>query len=282
MIRIFNITLLPFLALLCCLQLVALSGTAQTPGSPNDLDKNYVPDKNSIFNSAGGKYKNTSTYSPLVVNFHNIVVFNPVLLIQNIAALQFEHRLSNWIGVQGGLGLVFGPDRFNMANYSITGNFINGNSPTDLGPDKMITSNNFTGKSFYFSLAARFYFIRHYYDDLYKTRYLETGVRSYSNSFRLDAVAMSITGNSDVTLKNSVYYLAWGRYMETPGKRVVTVHHLFIGAGLMNTSYDVFMPSSVYNPASGYAITTYTKNGNRANQLYPTVLFGYEFGIAFK
>src|ERR1700739_2237930 len=85
----------------------AVLSAQNAPGLPNDQDKNYVPDKTSIFNAEGKT--GTKEYSS-ASDIHDLIEFNPFMFARSIFALQYEHKFGEMFGLQGGLGFCFGKD----------------------------------------------------------------------------------------------------------------------------------------------------------------------------
>jgi hypothetical protein len=250
----------------------------QKGGAPNDLDKNYVPDKNSVLNSKGNADKSSRAF-----DCKNIIEFTPGLLIRNIFAVQYEHKFNDYLSLQGGLGLVYGKDMLQAALNPADDFLGNTNSTVKLGDllSKGITVN----KTAYLSAAVRVYTngggYYGYYDG---SGYFEVGFRHYSNSLQISGNPTAgnggqIVNDPIVDIKSNIYYLNYGFHLETDGK-LPTTHNFFLGFGIRSTSYNSFESQ---NTNSNYSNSVNVMSATaRESILTPTVLFGYELGFGLR
>jgi hypothetical protein len=263
---------------------------AQNSGPPNDLDKNFVPDKNSIFNSAPGSNtsKSGSKGSSITGDYHNVLEINPGFLLRNMFVVGYERKLSSVISLQGGLGYVFGKDAIQQSlNLATDFSGNSGGQTSSVSFGNILSQGVFNGPNICWNVAIRFYFegggfYNYYsYNDFGGSRFLELGVKGYGNSLVLNNSSTSsvlLDKMSNDYLYTTVYYLNWGYHLETSGK-LITTHHIYFGAGVRTTSYDAFQ--QIPNPTYSYPVTN-TLSGQRQSVLYPVVQIGYELGFAFK
>ena len=259
------------------LTLPAQYSFAQKNGPPNELDKNFVPDKNSVFNtkSPGGREYVRSG------EIHNIIEFHPGYLVRNIFALQYERRLNDILGVQGGLGVCYGKDYFQMV-MSPEGDFFGSSTVSSVKLNDILSKGNTLNPNAFLNFALRVYTSGYYYGNYDGQGYIELGFRTYKNTIAFDA--SSIAGNGGImvggpeVVKNMIYYINYGYHLESDGK-IPTTHNFYFGFGLRRTSYSGFTS----NQTSGsYTTTVNTMNSSIQNVIYPIVQVGYELGFGFK
>jgi hypothetical protein len=277
-----------------------LSGSvclSQNTGTPNDLDKNYIPEKSSILNEGGtGSKSRDGRNAP---DYHNVIEFTPGLLIRNIFALQYERKITESFSVQAALGAVYGIDRIQKIE-SPDKSFFNssgsvGNASTvNLG--SMLNQSVFTGPNVYLGFALRLYYegSNRYngnywgsrgrdYDNTESRRYLEAGLRYFGNTVQISnnfsGGDVNIEGTPVINIRSVFYFINWGYHFETDGK-IATTHNIFFGFGLRNSSYDVFKTDLNRRSSNGGNLETIT--ASRESILLPTFQFGYEFGLGFK
>ena len=267
-------------ALLLCLVSGILSAQ-ETPGTPNELDKLFVPDKNSIFNSSGKTGDDNSNPS---IDVKNVISFNPIMLPRGIAAFYYQRRLNDQISLQGGLGSCFNKDRILSFVSGITDDFANNNSNTQstLLLNRIMQSADFSSTSLFASFSLRLNWTSYYWD---YTPYFEINTRYYSNKLKLSQLsdggsAEQIEGTPDVTIKNICFNLIYGFQYLTEGK-IKTSHDFYFGMGMRSTSYDKFSSSTVQTPGNYSSYTLYTETSARATSFAPSFIMGYAFGIGF-
>ncbi len=254
------------------------------PGLPNDQDKNYVPDKTSIFNSDGknGTKERTSNNSEI----HDLIELNPFMLARNIFALQYEHKFGDMFGVQGGLGYCYGKDYMQTIIPTWEDN-----GGSNIDDATLLTKGVYKGSSLYLSLAARLYFNSYNrYSGDENTGYLEMGIRHYKNSMLMsDSTAITtgggqggyIHGAPTADIVTNLYYLNYGYHFATDGK-IRTTHHFYFGFGIRNSTYNQFDSYQAYNNSSGNSSTYYVMTPVTKTSVNFVVQCGYELGIAFR
>lgn len=285
-VRVFS-----FAVILTCCLMAGVRTTAQNSGPPNDLDKNYVPDKASLFNESNPG--NVSGKSGAPVDYHNVIEWTPGLIFRNIFALHYERKLTRFFSVQGALGAVFGKDRMQQIENP-TGDFFSGtNSQTgsSVPLGTMLSQGTFVGPNVFLGVAARLYFsgwsnYASRYENYSENRiYIDFGIRHYGNTITVSSTpnnsgGAEISGTPTVNIRSTMYYLNWGYHLETEGK-IVTTHNFFMGVGLRNSSYEAFKSTNVTG-AYGNTTTINSVTTTRESITLPTIHFGYELGFGFK
>ncbi|MFI5150560.1 MAG: hypothetical protein ACHQRM_12555 [Bacteroidia bacterium] len=275
--------------LISCAFFFALSGItrAQNPaGVPNDQDKNFVPDKNSIFN-AEGKTGSKESHAA-VQEIHEVIEMNPFLFVRNIFALQYEHKFFEMLGVQGGLGVCYGKDYM----QTFAGDVFSGSSSTGVDDKTILNKGTFKGPNLYLSAAVRLYFntySRYTYEE--RTGYLEMGVRHYKNSMLISDTTSIVSGGGQggiirgkptADVVTNLFYMNYGYHFATEGK-IRTTHKFYFGFGLRNSKWDSFDSYQGYNPGTYNNQTYYVKNPTVTKTSMNFIAqFGYELGISYK
>ncbi len=292
-----------------CFMFGSLCGLAQEAGSPNVLDKDFVPDSSSVFNT--NNPANGFINGPV---YHNVIEFTPGLLFRNIFALQYERQVLEGFSLQGSLGMVYGVDRWQQIENpgkgfmsTFFGGSATGGSTVTLG--NMLNQGKSNANTAYLGFAVRWYYTgfgflksRGYVSDdgYYYTYheaneywnsslggdnsvYMDFGVRYFANSLAVSNSLSSdgalIQGVPTVQIKSTFYFLNWGYHYETKGK-IPTTHNIFIGVGLRYTSYDLFIADPSQQTVSGPVIYN-SITSSREHILRPTFQAGYEFGLGF-
>lgn len=251
----------------------------QTPGSPNALDNQFVPDKNSVFNSEGnaGDGKDDDSYSDI----NNIVKFNIGLLARSIAAFQYERRISDQITLEAGLGTCFNRDFVLSVSSEIFGI---GRSNNEIGAYELMTNSNFGGNSLYSSFSFRLRYDSYYWES---EPYFEINTRLYSNKFDMTPIVEEynspnytsavLVGTPDVTVRNTCINLIYGIQLVTDGK-IATTHDFYTGFGMRSLSFNKVIRD---NDVNNTGIYTYTNTSEKIKAMGFSFVCGYAFGFGF-
>lgn len=265
--------ILIFTLLFCSFSLLLKAQVAQ-PGLPNDLDRMFVPEKSSIFNSDGKNDEGSSSNSS--VDVKHIIKLNITMLPRSIAAFYYERRLNDQISLEGGLGISFDKDRIMGAVSSISDDFSGNYSSIKLS--EMMEYGVSNGKGFFASFSFRVGWDSYY--DWNVIPYFEMNTRYYANKMKIGAMNYGvINGSSNVEIRNICYNLVYGVEFLTEGK-IQTAHDFYFGFGLRTTSFDKFT-STETNTGSGYSQPLHTNTGQRTKAYAPMFIMGYAFGIGF-
>ncbi len=264
------------LSLLCIISSSILA--QETPGPPNALDNQFVPDKNSVFNSdsKANEGKSDDSYSDI----NNMIKFNIGLLARSIAAFQYERRISDQITLEAGLGTCFNRDFVLSAGSEIFGLRRNTN---EIGVSELMTNSNFGGKSLYSSFSFRLRYDSYYWES---EPYFEINTRYYSNKFDITPIyteyssatnASVLVGTPDVTVRNTCINLIYGVQFITEGK-IATTHDFYTGFGMKSLSYNKVTRDYDSNNTGNY---TYTNTSERLKAMGFSFVCGYAFGFGF-
>jgi hypothetical protein len=252
--------------------------SGQKGGAPNDLDKNYIPDKNSVLNAKGSVDKSDRGF-----DCKNIIEFTPGLLIRNIFAVQYEHKFNEYLSLQGGLGFVYGKDLLQSVINS-NGDFF-GNSSSTIKLGELLDKGTTLNKTAYLSAAIRVYTgTGGYYGYYDGSGFFEMGIRHYSNNLQISnknssGSSAQFLNDPVVDIISNIYYLSYGGHLETDGK-LPTTHNFYLGFGIRTTSYNSFTTQG-YNSYNSNAVNVMSAT-DRSNFLNPMVLFGYELGFGIR
>lgn len=250
----------------------------QTPGPPNELDNQFVPDKNSVFNSEGttGDGKDNSDYS----ENKNIIKFNIGLLARSIASFQYERRISDQITLEGGLGMCYNRDFILSFSSELFG--LN-NKSNEIGLYELMTNSDFGGKTLYSSLSFKLRYDSYYWDS---EPYFELNTRLYSNKFDMTPIVneyatsyngATLVGTPDITVRNTCVNIIYGVQYVTGGK-ISTTHDFYSGFGMRNISYNKVTRDYDSNYSNNYI---YTNTSEKLKGVGFSFVCGYAFGIEF-
>lgn len=265
---------LKIVALFLCL-LPGILRAQEIPGTPNELDNQFVPDKNSIFNSESKTGTNNSTPASDIIN---IIKFNATMLPRGIVSFFYQRILTEQISIQSGLGASFNKDRILSFVSGVSEEF--SNNPSTVGLNKIMQFGEFNGASLFASLSMRLSW-ESYYGDF--TPYFEINSRYYSNKLRLTKLNEYnsfelLDGTPEVIIRNTSFNLIYGVQYLTEGQ-IRTSHEYYLGVGMRNTSFNAFTSSEVQMSNNNY--TLYTKTAARSKTFAPSFIIGYVFGIGF-
>jgi hypothetical protein len=265
-----------------------------TPGLPNELDKMFVPDKNSIFYSGPGAASSGNSSSPIEIK--NTITFNPTLLIRRSVGLFYEHWFSEKFSVKGGLGFCYNVDRIQAITYSmgIAQQAFSPARSSTVSIAKIMEDGVFEGPRLYSSVSLRLHWDSFFGGDW--NPFLEANSQQHSNTLKMpsenvnyynyyDHSGLIIVNEPVVHVRTFSLNLIYGSQFVTSGK-VKTTHEFFFGMGLKNASYEVFRSSSqtLKDPeliGDPIKIQVQEKTLERENILIPSLLMGYVFGFGF-
>jgi hypothetical protein len=249
----------------------ALANSQEVPGPPNDLDKNYIPGKNSIFGADANKSSND--YSPSI---SNAVMFNPCLLLRGVAGFFYQHSLSDQVGMQLGLGFSFNKDMIMSYGSEFGEAFSDPKSAISMY--SMVVYGRYSGPGLFLSGGFRFSWDSYY--SLDRKPYFEVNGRFITNQFVLSGTANesdfggAVSGTPKVSMKHTSFNLIYGVEYNTSGK-IKTVHDFYFGVGLRSSSYNIF------EAQQGYNYTTFVMTSRRESIIAPYLMAGYAFGLGF-
>ncbi len=259
------------------------AGKKQTekPAQANSLDDKFTPDKNSIYNAKNSAGDNGSGSE----DCSNIVKFNPTLLIRKTAAVFYERRLGEVVGLQGGLGLCYGVDPV-QALLSGEGEMVlNFGDRSAVSYSTLLSQGKSSGIGLFLSLSSRFHYSSWYFNS--NNSYIELNYRFNSNPLNLNAYANSNPSNftimgtdRDVSLRSNWYNVIWGTQFATEGK-IQTTHEFYYGLGIRRTTFNMFATEQIQSNNSYYNTYRYYQTGERGKVLGFTFVAGYVFGIGF-
>ena len=277
----------------------------------NELDQQYIPNKNSILNS--GKDGLESSKNRDDISIKNAIQFNPGLLIRKQFALFYERGLNSNISLQAGLGTVFGIDPImavvsqvdiNTSNTPSAG--VGGNSNVINLSQILQSASIQQGANPFISVNFKFYTgtyggiwsnfgygnNRTNYSEAFEGGYFQLGIRFYSMNVIMDAQTFNNTNsdyylatNTSVNVRSTYYTMTYGRQITTSGK-LKTTHDFYAGAGVRVSSYDGFdtrtetvQTGNIYNPTATENVLF--KSSTRQGGYFFAFLFGYVFGFGF-
>lgn len=260
-----------------------LLAEAQNEGAYEELDKKYTPPVNSLLGSGKNQGKGKS-YDDSDIS--HSVKFNPIILSRSIVAFFYEGTLSDDITVQGGLGLSYKKDI--IQTYTAVGEFDildNSSSSLDLNTI-MINATLDDGPNIFMSAAFKFYFSSFYYDSYaFDGGYFELGTRYNVNNVvlaknALENSGISIAKNESISVKNLLFYAAYGHQFYTSGA-IKTTHDFSFGFGLKKIKYDEFEEEEFVSPYTWETYYIHSKTGKITSFLVPGLFVGYAFGFGF-
>jgi hypothetical protein len=264
-----------------------------SPGQPNELDRNYVPDKNSVFNSDGKRNEDAGP-----VEIKNAILFNPTLLSRSIVALFYERWLGSQTSLKAGGGICFNQDFIYSTAFDagIESSGILSDPISTVSLATIMSRGQFVGPSLYGSFSVK----RSW--DGYATEwnpYLELNCQASNGAFKISTYEDSyydydnfnnysgplIAGNPLVNVRTVSFNLMYGSRYITAG-RVKTSHEFFLGIGAKLGTYDSFHSEEIKVEDPSYPghyqnVQVEMKGSIRENVWSPSFLMGYIFGIGF-
>jgi hypothetical protein len=255
----------------------------EKPGKPNELDKQYTPDKNSILGS-GKASSSHSSGGGSGADVENVVKFNFGLLARSTFAVFYERRIVEGFSVQGGIGYVYNKDK---AQYFLSeGETIPlSETNTSLSLAKINKYGSYGGFNPFLSGSVRFHFSGLYSNWYYngnddRRNYFELAARFYTNHYDVGTLTSNerINGANSVAVRNTCYMMNYGFSFETDTK-LVTTHEFYTGFGIRKSVYDKFTANQIANSGNGY-ITEHTKGG-KESLFTPMIMMGYVLGFGF-
>lgn len=253
----------------------------EKPGKPNELDKLYTPDKNSILGMSKASDKGKGFRSS--DDLKNIIKFNPALIARSTVALFYERNIADGFSIQGGVGYCYNRDK---AQYLLSeGEDVPFSTVTTSLPLGRINKyGTYKGFNPFVAFSLRFHFnglySYWYYGSDERNSYIDLGMRFYTNHFDMTTFPNSnerINGDNSISVRNLCYTFTYGYLFQTD-TRLVTTHEFYTGFGLRKSTYDKFSSQNINTPLGGY-MTEHTKTGVKESILTPMIMVGYVFGF---
>jgi hypothetical protein len=260
--------------LFCSLSLGLFSQEQDSPiGLPNDLDRLYVPGKNSILNSS----YSISTASHESTPVKNIVKFNLTLLTRSTFAFFWEHPITKLTSFEAGLGATYGMDYMQKTFSEVTEDFGGANNNGSLKLYTLLQNSSYSGSPGPFvSGGMKIY----YSDDAPEGSYISFNIRYSKYNLTYDQNnGTAIGGSPDYSVKNLCFNLTSGhQFISKSLGKGSFVQDLYMSVGLRKVTYGGFtLPSS----NSSYNQNTYVNSGLDITQMQPVILLGYTLGLGF-
>ena len=282
-----------------------LTGFSQQniPGPPNDLDKQFMPDKNSIFNS--GKDGVESRRNAEVADIKQAIQFNPGLLLRKQFAIFYERSLNDNLCLQGAIGTCYGIDpiltafaqasdlgltpssnSYSSSSVSLGQLLQAGEYQGGLNPFLALNFKIYTGTSIGYWRGSR-----GGYSEAFSGGYFQIGVRYTSVNILLTPASFNnvtsdytITTNIPLQIRSTYYSVIYGYQFYTAGK-FKTTHDFYSGFGLRVASSDGLTPV-VSNVTNSYGTVVSTSSlvlsgGSRQVTYFPAFMMGYVFGFGY-
>ncbi|MDP2385864.1 MAG: hypothetical protein Q8M29_05815 [Bacteroidota bacterium] len=253
------------------------------PGKPNELDKQYTPDKNSSSvsngSSSGGTWAGKS----------NFVKFNFALLARSTFAVFYERKITDGISLQGGLGYCYNKDKAQILFSDGESIYLSDNKSSIQLSEIMYKGTFKHGANPFLSASVRFSYNGLYsgwggYMNEDRNSYIELGMRYYSHHYNLTSLNNNdyekVSGGSNLGIRNTCYMITWGYQIETDSK-LVTSHEFYTGFGIRRSNYNEFISSQTQDPITSATIITHTKSSVRETAVSPIVTIGYVLGFGF-
>ncbi len=296
-IKFFSFSLV---ALLVCSMKLSLA--QEDLGQANELDKMYVPDKNSIFNS-DAKTNSSGNDDSSPIDIKNNISFNPTLLSRSVLALFYERFFGDQYSIKGGLGVCYEIDKIQSIAYDVgfAGEFFSEPTST-VSITRIMQEGIFQAPRLYSSISVRVH-----WDSFFGgswNPYFEINAQQSFYTLKMNASSINYNeiysnynyGNSnntsglignrtDVSIRNTSINLIYGTQFVTSGK-IKTTHDFFIGIGGKKTSYNQFQTGlkTISDPTKtrqDLTIQVEESKYGRESVLIPSVLLGYSFGFGF-
>ncbi len=259
--------------------LYAQKQTTQT-GDPNDLDERFVPDKNSILNSANDS-KNVGDKS--YKNAKNAVKFNLALLGRSTVAFEWEHAFGDIVAIQAGLGICVGQDLIqkNLAGEIADAFDLGTGNGNYVKLSEIFANSEFSAPSPYLSVGLKLYFS----GDAPEGGYVHFNMRYSTNNLSYVQNPQNnnnavFVGNTDITIKNLGFNLIYGYQVVSGSGKYSFVNDFYAGFGIRSSTYNALNITQVNNPGGSYQ-TEYINNGTMRTSILPVILIGYSLGFGW-
>ncbi len=248
-------------------------------GDPNELDEKFVPDKNSILNSANNSKTTSSDYSQPTVK--NIIKFNLALLGRSTFAIAYEHPFGNLLSVEGALGVCFGQD-YMLKSFAQVGDAFNTHDVSNqVKLSDLLSNSSYSGSpSPFLSAGLKLYFS----DEAPEGSYVHFNMRYSTNNLTYTPNPYNggyLAGNSDLTIKNLGFNLIYGYQIVVGSGKGGFVQDLYAGFGIRHTGYTAFNISSYTNTTTGNYQQVYSSDGTTRSVIQPILVIGYCLGFGF-
>jgi hypothetical protein len=254
--------------------------TPQVVAGPNELDEQYKPPKNSLFDEDAEKKGDMEGYG---IDFKNTIKFNPFLLGRSIFSIGYERKIFSVLTGSAYLGYNFKRDWIQALSTEFSDDndvLFSSSKVSDVPLTSILRNGIFKSGGIYGSLGLRLYLDEDHFDGSYIE--LQTRFNNYkldfSNFESYDGYLIATGSRSDVSINNSASYLVWGSQFCSTGK-INTTHDFYLGIGLRTTSYNIF----TYNSSSNYDIQPdYIISDKKESSNSISIIMGYAFGIGVK
>lgn len=253
--------------------LLFFSGKAQT----HDLDKQYTPGSNSIFNSDPNSKNNNRSG---ITQVKNMIKFSPTMLFREKAVLFYEREIIKGITVIGGIGKAFGDDVFQKSYLELFSSTQPGSN--SLSPDEILSNSKYYGSSPYLFVGMRAYFSEHTFDESYIELSYSHEKMSYSinDDYIRDINYVSAANDNYVTFKMQAFSFGYG-YSTLAGPKSNLSHTLHLNFGVKFLYFDEISAYTFSSVTNGQ-VPGYQKTGSTLQtKIVPSVSLGYTFGFGF-
>jgi hypothetical protein len=246
--------------------------TPTTNLKSNDLDQQYTPVKNSLFDEDAQK---NNTNSIALADFKNVVRFNPFLLARSVAAIGYERSLNDYLGIEAYLGYNYKLDWMQAMGAVINDGEVFGTNSSSITFSEMLLDGKFNSGGIFGSLGLKIYFDGTPFEGNYigiQTRYNSYTLNLSNSNFNYNFSSVS---EATTTIKNSSLLFLWGTSV-VGGTKIPVVHDFYTGIGIRKSSYDIY----TYDQNANESV--YSKTGNRENGIGLSYVVGYSFGFGLK
>ncbi|MES2679623.1 MAG: hypothetical protein V4635_07045 [Bacteroidota bacterium] len=265
-----------FIFFLLLISLLCSGQDKQEPGS-NDLDSNFTPISNSIFNRSHKKGADGSFSN---VTFKNVVKFCPSALAWKKVLFFYERELSRGFSLNVGVGMSFGDDVFqkkyfgwntygvDLAEYTL-----------DLTTSELLENCNYLKSTPYFYAGLRYYVN----STAFEGWYAEFATRYQRVEYRVD----NTIGSIDLEGPNSAFFetyaatFGWG-YTVLTGSKKRFGHDFYANFGFKYIEHTHFAVVQHWDSRGFWLPMTYVKtNSEDTRILFPAINIGYCFWFGF-
>jgi hypothetical protein len=248
-------------------------------GDPNDLDFKFIPDKNSILNSAKDSKTSSDKYSER--NVKNIIKYNFALLGRSTVAFAWEHAFGDLMSVEAGLGVCVGQDYMQKTFAPVVADVFYSNSNSVKLSD-LLSNSVYSSPSLFLSAGTKLYFTNDAPYGSYvhfNIRYSTNNLTYMPNNNNLNNNIL-LVGSPDVTIKNLGFNVIYGFQIISGNSKASVTHDFYAGFGIRRSTYNDFIMTSTTNSNGNYQ-EEYINSGNTRSIIEPVVLIGYCLGLGF-
>lgn len=246
-------------------------------GDPNDLDEKYIPEKNSILNSANNS--KTTSGNSIQPDIKNVFKFNLALLGRSTAAVFWEHPFGKLLSLETGLGVCFAQDYMQKTFSEVSDGFTTNDNSGHLKLHDVLSSSTYASPSPFLSAGLKLYFT----DDAPDGSYVNFNLRYSTNNLTYvpnnENGFVAISGSPDVTVKNLGFNFVYGYQLLSGTGKAAFIQDFYAGFGIKHTGFTGFASQNYYNAALGQYQTVYFSDGSTQSVLAPVFLIGYSLGF---